>query len=63
MLCGTLCYFFLWSYLVAPLTGKDWAWVISAGLTPFIVGEVLKIAIADYHFLSCGDSYTVSAVK
>lgn len=27
-------------------TGKDWSWTFSAGLTPFIFGEVLKIAIA-----------------
>ena len=27
-------------------TGKDWAWTFSAGLTPFIFGEILKIAIA-----------------
>jgi len=27
-------------------TGKDWAWSINAGLTPFIIGEILKIAIA-----------------
>ena len=27
-------------------TDKDWAWTFSAGLTPFIIGEALKIAIA-----------------
>jgi biotin transport system substrate-specific component len=27
-------------------TGKDWAWSINAGFTPFIIGEILKIAIA-----------------
>ena len=27
-------------------TGKDWSWTINAGLTPFIVGEILKLAIA-----------------
>lgn len=27
-------------------TGKDWSWTINAGLTPFIVGELLKLAIA-----------------
>lgn len=27
-------------------TGKDWAWTINAGLTPFIFGEIVKIAIA-----------------
>jgi biotin transport system substrate-specific component len=25
---------------------KSWGWTISAGFTPFIIGEVLKIAIA-----------------
>lgn len=27
-------------------TGKDWSWTINAGLTPFIFGEILKVAIA-----------------
>lgn len=27
-------------------TGQSWSWTISAGLTPFIIGEALKIAIA-----------------
>ena len=27
-------------------TGKDWAWTFNAGLTPFIFGEFLKLAIA-----------------
>jgi len=27
-------------------TGQSWKWTIQAGLTPFIIGEVLKIAIA-----------------
>ena len=27
-------------------TGKDWAWTFNAGLSPFILGELLKIAIA-----------------
>ena len=31
-------------------TGKDWAWTFGAGLTPFIFGEVLKIAIAGTSF-------------
>jgi biotin transport system substrate-specific component len=26
--------------------GKSWSWTIAAGLTPFILGEVIKIAIA-----------------
>lgn len=27
-------------------TGKDWSWVLNAGLTPFIFGEILKAVIA-----------------
>jgi biotin transport system substrate-specific component len=27
-------------------TGQSWDWTIKAGFTPFIVGELLKIAIA-----------------
>ncbi len=27
-------------------TGQSWGWTINAGLTPFIVGEFIKIAIA-----------------
>jgi len=27
-------------------TGQNWGWAINAGLTPFIVGEILKITIA-----------------
>jgi biotin transport system substrate-specific component len=31
-------------------TGQDWAWTLKAGLTPFIFGEALKIAIAGTSF-------------
>jgi biotin transport system substrate-specific component len=27
-------------------TGKDWSWTISAGFTPFILGEAIKISLA-----------------
>ena len=27
-------------------TGEDWAWTFNAGLSPFVIGELLKIAIA-----------------
>lgn len=27
-------------------SGKDWSWTLAAGFTPFIFGEVIKIAIA-----------------
>lgn len=46
MLLGTLTTFALGLTWLHIYTGKDWAWTFSAGLTPFIVGEVLKIAIA-----------------
>ena len=46
MLCGTLVTFSFGLIWLHHFTGKDWAWTISAGLTPFIMGEVLKIAIA-----------------
>lgn len=46
MLGGTLVTFSFGLIWLHHFTGKDWAWTISAGLTPFIMGEVLKIAIA-----------------
>lgn len=46
MLGGTLVTFSFGLIWLHYFTGKDWAWTISAGLTPFIMGEVLKIAIA-----------------
>lgn len=27
-------------------TGKDWSWTVSAGFTPFILGEAIKISLA-----------------
>jgi biotin transport system substrate-specific component len=27
-------------------TGKDWSWTFSAGFTPFILGEAIKISLA-----------------
>jgi biotin transport system substrate-specific component len=46
MLIGTITTFsfgLIWLY---QSTGESWSWTIEKGLTPFIVGEVLKIAIA-----------------
>jgi biotin transport system substrate-specific component len=46
MLIGTVITFGFGLVWLQQYTGKDWSWTINAGLTPFIVGEVLKIAIA-----------------
>lgn len=46
MLLGTLTTFTFGLLWLAHFTGKDWAWTINAGLTPFIFGETLKIIIA-----------------
>lgn len=46
MLIGDLIIFSFGLIWLNQYTGKDWAWTFSAGLTPFIFGEVLKIAIA-----------------
>jgi biotin transport system substrate-specific component len=46
MIIGTLTTFTFGLLWLAHFTGKDWAWTLHAGLTPFIVGEALKIIIA-----------------
>lgn len=46
MLIGDLIIFTLGLIWLQQYTGKDWGWTFGAGLTPFIFGEVLKIAIA-----------------
>jgi len=46
MLLGNVITFSLGLLWLHQYTGKDWAWTISAGFTPFILGEILKIAIA-----------------
>lgn len=46
MLIGDLIIFSAGLIWLQHFTGKDWAWSFGAGLTPFIFGEVLKIAIA-----------------
>lgn len=46
MLFGSLVTFSFGLVWLHHFTGKDWAWTINAGLTPFIFGEGLKIVIA-----------------
>ena len=46
MLIGTVTTFSFGLVWLHQYTGQSWSWTIKAGLTPFIVGEVLKIAIA-----------------
>jgi biotin transport system substrate-specific component len=46
MLIGTILTFAFGLFWLHQYTGKSWSWTIDNGLTPFIIGEVLKIAIA-----------------
>lgn len=46
MLIGTVTTFSLGLIWLHQYTGQSWGWTIKAGLTPFILGEVLKIAVA-----------------
>jgi biotin transport system substrate-specific component len=46
MLIGTVTTFSFGLVWLHQFSGQSWSWTINAGLTPFIVGEVLKIAIA-----------------
>jgi biotin transport system substrate-specific component len=46
MLIGTLTTFSFGLIWLHQYTGQSWSWTFNAGLAPFIVGEVLKIAIA-----------------
>jgi biotin transport system substrate-specific component len=46
MLIGTVITFTFGLVWLHQKTGETWSWTIEKGLTPFIVGEVLKIAIA-----------------
>ncbi len=46
MLVGTVITFSFGLVWLHEYTGQSWSWTFSAGLTPFIVGEALKIAIA-----------------
>jgi biotin transport system substrate-specific component len=46
MLIGTITTFSFGLIWLHQFTGQTWSWTFEKGLTPFIVGEVLKIAIA-----------------
>jgi biotin transport system substrate-specific component len=46
MLVGTIITFSFGLVWLHQYTGQSWSWTIEKGLTPFIVGEILKIAIA-----------------
>lgn len=46
MLAGSLLTFALGLFWLHQYTGKSWSWTINAGLTPFLLGEVIKIGIA-----------------
>jgi biotin transport system substrate-specific component len=46
MLIGTVTTFSFGLVWLHQYTGQSWSWAITAGLTPFIIGEALKIAIA-----------------
>jgi biotin transport system substrate-specific component len=46
MLIGTITTFSFGLIWLHQYTGESWVWTIEKGLTPFMVGEVLKIAIA-----------------
>lgn len=46
MLLGDAVIFSFGLFWLHSFTGKNWTWTISAGFTPFIFGEILKIAIA-----------------
>jgi biotin transport system substrate-specific component len=46
MLIGTVITFTFGLIWLKQYTGQSWSWTITAGLTPFIIGEILKIAIA-----------------
>lgn len=46
MLIGNIIIFASGLFWLQNYTGKDWAWTLNAGFSPFIIGEILKIAIA-----------------
>ena len=46
MLIGTVTTFSFGLIWLHQYTGQSWSWTFEKGLTPFIVGEILKIAIA-----------------
>lgn len=46
MLLGDAIIFSLGLFWLHSYADKSWTWTIAAGFTPFIIGEILKIAIA-----------------
>ncbi len=46
MLLGNILVFSAGLYWLHHVTGQNWSWTVSKGLTPFLLGEFLKIAIA-----------------
>jgi len=46
MLVGDAIIFSFGLFWLHAFTGKSWSWTLAAGFTPFLIGEVLKIAIA-----------------
>ena len=46
MLIGTVTTFSFGLIWLHQYTGQSWSWTFEKGLTPFIIGEILKIAIA-----------------
>ena len=46
MILGNLVIFGFGLIWLKQFTGQNWNWTFSKGLTPFILGEILKIAIA-----------------
>jgi len=46
MLIGTVTTFSFGLIWLHQYTGESWSWTFEKGLTPFIIGEILKIAIA-----------------
>ena len=50
MLLGNVIIFTFGLIWLHQYTGQDWAWTFNAGLTPFVLGEILKIAIAGTSF-------------
>lgn len=46
MLLGELVIFIPGLIWLKNYTGASWSWTVSAGLTPFIVGEIIKISLA-----------------
>jgi len=46
MLAGSVVTFTFGLIWLHSFTDKSWSWTFNAGLTPFILGEVIKIGIA-----------------